>query len=260
MKPTLNVYALPNVVEPEEMAGGTAVVIDVLRSATTIVYALHAGAKEVIACLEVADAWALAEHFPEGAVVLGGERHGVPIAGFQLGNSPDDYTPDRVAGKTVLLTTTNGTRALVHSQQADEVLVAAFVNASAVVRRLLDCRHVHIVCSGTDGAISEDDILLAGLLVERLQRQGGKLYQQNAQAVAARDDWLSAFALPHALGAEPLSPERLAAELRKTLGARNLMELGLGNDIMASARLDRFDLAPRLDTKTLRITSADERR
>lgn len=258
MRPTLNVYALPRFVEPEEMAGGTAVVIDVLRSATTIVHALDAGAKEVIACLEVTDALALAEHYPPDHFVLGGERGGSLIEGFHLGNSPGEYTPDRVGGKTVLLTTTNGTRAMVHARQAEEVVVAAFVNASAVVRRLLDREHVHILCAGTRGKLSEDDILLAGLLVERLQRQGGMVYQQNAQAITARELWLNSFVLPQALGAEPLVPERLAQELRKTLGARNVIALGLDGDIAAAAQMDRFDLVPRLDPETLRIGRADE--
>ena len=257
MKPTLNVYALPRFVEPEEMTGGTAVVIDVLRSATTIVHALDAGAKEVIACLEVADALALAEQFPADQVVLGGERDGRPIDGFQLGNSPDEYTWDLVGGKTVLLTTTNGTRAMVHAWQADDVLVAALVNASAVVRRLIDREHVHILCAGTDGKISEDDVLLAGLLVDRLQRQGGMVYQQNGQAITAREMWLNSFALPQAVGAEPLAPERLAERLRKTLGARNLLALGLDADILAAAQIDRFDLAPQLDPETMRIRATD---
>ena len=258
MKPTLSVYTLPRFVEPEEMTGGTAVVIDVLRSATTIVHALDAGAAEVIICLEVSDALALAEHFSTDRFVLGGERHGAPIEGFQLGNSPAEYTPDRVGGKTVLLTTTNGTRAMVHARLAEEVLVAALVNASAVLRRLLDRGHVHILCAGTDGKPSEDDILLAGLLVDRLQRQGGMVYQQNAQAIAARELWCNACDLPQAGGAASIGPKKLAEVLRKSLGARNLIALGLDDDITAAAQVDRFELAPRLDPKTLRIRAADE--
>jgi 2-phosphosulfolactate phosphatase len=253
MKPTLSVYALPRYVEPGELAGGTAVVIDVLRAAATIAYALDAGAKEVIPCLEVADALAAAERFPAEQVVLGGEREGLPIEGFQLGNSPEEYTRESVGGKTLIFTTTNGTRAMNHARQADEVFVAAFVNARAVVRRLFDRERVHILCAGTDGKISQDDVLLAGLLVERLQREGGMVYQQNAQAITAREFWLNSFALPQALGAEPLEPDRLAGELRKSLGGQNLTALGLDADILAAAQLDRFDVASRLDTKTMRI-------
>jgi 2-phosphosulfolactate phosphatase len=253
MKPTLNVYVLPRYAEPAELSGGTAVVIDVLRAATTIVHALAAGAEEVIPCLEVADAKALAQRFRPDEVLLGGERQGVAIEGFDLGNSPEEYSPDRVGGKTVILTTTNGTRAINHALGADEVFIAALVNASAVLQRLFDRQSVHILCAGTDGQISEDDVLLAGLLVERLQRQGGMVYQQNAQAIAARELWLNSFALPQALGAEPLDPDRLAAELRKSLGGQNLMALGREDDIRAAAQIDRFDIVPQFDPKTGRI-------
>jgi 2-phosphosulfolactate phosphatase len=253
MKPTLNVYALPKYVEPEELAGGTAVVIDVLRSATTIVHALAAGADEVIPCLEVADALALAEKWPADEVVLGGERHGLPIEGFYLGNSPEEYTPERVSGKAVIFTSTNGTRAMDQARRADEILVAAFVNAASVTKRLFDRQHIHIVCAGTEGKITQEDVLLAGMLVERILRQGGMTYQQNAQAITAREQWLTAFSMPRALGSEPLEPERLAVELRKSLGGQRLVALGLEKDILAAAQLDRFEIVPRLDAKAWRI-------
>jgi 2-phosphosulfolactate phosphatase len=253
MQPTLNVFALPRYVDPAELAGGTAVVVDVLRAATTIVYALDAGAAEIIPCLEVADALALARQLSTDDVVLGGERAGEPIDGFTLGNSPEEYTPEAVGGKTVIFTTTNGTRALYHARAADEVLIASFVNSGAVARRLFDRQNVHILCAGTDGKISDDDVLLAGMLVERLQRAGGMVYQQNGQAITAREQWLHAFALPHALGAEPLDPDFLAAALRKSLGAQNLLALGLDADIRAASQIDRFDIVPQFDPKTGRI-------
>ena len=120
IRPTLNVYALSKLVEPAELAGATAVVIDVLRAGTTIVYALAAGAEQVVPCLEVADARAMVEQFPAGTALLGGERQGLPIEGFDLGNSPDEYEPARVAGKTIVLTTTNGTRAMASAREADD--------------------------------------------------------------------------------------------------------------------------------------------
>jgi 2-phosphosulfolactate phosphatase len=253
MKPTLNVYALPKLVDPQELAGGTAVVIDVLRATTTIVYALDAGAKQFIPCLTVADALAAAEQFSREEVLLAGEREGLPIEGFDLGNSPDAFTPERVEGKTILFTTTNGTQAISHAQTADEVLLAAFVNAGAIVRRLIDRQHVHILCAGTDGKMGDDDVLLAGMLVDRLQREVGMVYRQNAQAMTARETWLHAFALPQALGAEVLDPDLLASQLRKSPGGHNLMSLGLDDDILAAAWISRFDLVPRFDAKTGRI-------
>ena len=253
MSGTLNVYALPKLVEPEELQGGTAVVIDVLRSTTTIVHALGAGASEVLPCAEVEEARRLACRLPAEQVVLGGERNGLAVEGFDLGNSPGDYTADRLRGKTLVITTTNGTAAMAHARTAAQILLGAFVNISAVCERLLGHPAIHVLCSGTDGQYSDDDILLAGLLVDRLQRRDGQGYRLNAQAITAQEMWLHKFDLPRALGAETLEPERLAKALCDTAGGRNLVELGLDEDILAAAQIDRFAIVPALDPRTFRI-------
>jgi 2-phosphosulfolactate phosphatase len=253
MSQVLNVYALPKLADPQDLAGGTAVVIDVLRASTTVVHALEAGAEAVLPCQEVDEAWALARKFSPGQFVLGGERHGLPIDGFDLGNSPEDYTPDWVGGKVVIFTTTNGTRAMMHARFATRILIGAFVNATAVCQELLGEERIHLICAGTDGQFSRDDVLLAGLLVTRLERSGAMGYQLNAQAITARENWLSSFSLPQALGAEPLEPERLAEELYRSPGGRNLANLALDDDILAAAQVDRFQSVPELDPKKFRI-------
>jgi len=253
MAAVLNVYALPTLVKPQELAGGTAVVIDVLRTSTTIVHALEAGAREVIPCLEVADARAVAAQHTDQDVLLGGERGGLPIDDFDLGNSPGEYVPHRVGGKTIVFTSTNGTRALDHAAGADRVLIGAFVNATAVYHELLGREQIHLLCAGTRGQISQDDVLFAGLLVERLQRSGGLVYEQNVQAATARETWLHTFALPQSLGAEPLELQRLAGELRKSPGGQNLVAIGLEDDILAAARIDHFRSVPEFDPDKSRI-------
>jgi len=254
----LNVFALPKLVAPEEMAGGTAVVIDVLRASTTIVHALEAGAREVIACAEVEDARTTAAGLPAGEALLGGEREGRPIQGFDLGNSPGEYTPYSVGGRTVVFTSTNGTRAMARCCRADRVLVGAFVNATAVCGQLAGREQIHLVCAGTNGQMGEDDILLAGLLVERLQLHGGMTYRLNAQGLTARETWLASFALPVALGAEPLEPEQLARLFRKSPGGKNLVAIGQEEDLLAAAQLDRFASVPELDPGTLRIALPED--
>jgi 2-phosphosulfolactate phosphatase len=254
MDRTLNVYSLPSYVHPEDLAGGTVVVIDVLRASTTIIHALAAGAREVVPCLEVEDARAEAERMLSDRFVLGGERGGLTIEGFDLGNTPTDYTPDMVGGKTVVFTTTNGTRALLHCQHAERVFIGAFANASAVIRKLLSYEKIHILCAGTQGEISRDDILVAGMLVEWFQRRCGLEYRLNAQAIVARENWTSAFAMPYSSGAEPIPPELLATQLRNSPGGRNLIEVGLDEDIVTASRVDQFDLVPELDLRTFRIT------
>ncbi len=253
MAPILNLYALPKLVDPSELAGGIVVVIDVLRASTTIIHALEAGAREVIPCLEVDDARSVAKELPDDDVILCGERKGLPIDGFHLGNSPGEYNSTRVGGKVVVFTTTNGTRAINHARQAQRVLIGAFVNATAVFEELVEYQQIHLLCAGANGLMSQDDILLGGMLVERVQRRGGLLYEQNAQAITARETWLNSFALPRALGAEPLEPQRLAKELRKSPGGKNLVAIGMEEDILAAAQIDRFSSVPELDPEKVRI-------
>jgi 2-phosphosulfolactate phosphatase len=249
----LNVYAIPGEVSPAELAGGMIVVIDVLRASTTIIHALEAGAIEVVPCLEVADAQGLAASTPHGQYVLGGERGGLPIPGFDLGNSPGEYTPASVGGKTLIFTTTNGTRAMMTCREAAHVVIGAFVNASAVVDRLAGQPQVYLLCAGSGGEVTRDDVLFAGLVVERLFRGHDTGYRLNAQAVTARESWISAFPAPRAVGGGVPQPELLAAELRKGLAGQKLMVIGMADDILTAAQIDRFRSVPEMDPKTLRI-------
>ncbi len=253
MQYVLEVHALPSVTSPAELAGGTVVVIDVLRAGTTMIHALETGAREIVPCLEVEDALRVATELPEGEYVLGGERGGVRIEGFQLGNSPSEYTAETVGGRTVVFTTTNGTKALLCCREAERVLIGAFVNAAAVARELAGVERIHLLCAGTRGEFSRDDVLLAGLLVQRVGQMAGHPYQLNVQALTAKENWISSFAVPYATGAEPLPAELLAEQLRKSLGGQNLMGLGLGADIVTASQLDRCEVVPELDMKTLRV-------
>jgi 2-phosphosulfolactate phosphatase len=241
----INVYLLPALVEPAALTGTTVVVIDVLRATTTIVHALAAGAVEVAPFREVEDARRLAEQIGDKAV-LGGERGGVPIPGFDLGNSPAEYTRDRLGGKTVVFTTTNGTRALERCKLAKRVLIGAFANFSAVCRELSDVSEVAIVCAGTDGHVTREDTLLAGAIVADLARE--KLAQLNDQALLAADAWQTAVRL--------LTDRPLGMMLRDSRGGRNLIDTGQENDIDLAAQIDRFDIVAELDLKTWRIRVA----
>ena len=113
---TLEVALLPQLIAPDALAGRGVIVIDVLRATTTITAALAAGAREVLPVAEVTTALALAAQPREPRAVLGGERRGVQIEGFDFGNSPREYTPASVGGRTVIFTTTNGTQAMEHAR------------------------------------------------------------------------------------------------------------------------------------------------
>jgi 2-phosphosulfolactate phosphatase len=154
----VHVHLLPQLLCPDRLRGGLAVVIDVLRATTTIVHALAAGCTVVRPCAEVEEACELADRMRAGRVLLAGERGGSPLAGFDLGNSPGEFTARVCSGTTLVLTTTNGTRALVRAAEAERVLVAAFVNYSAVCEQLRqDARPLHMVCAGTEGDVALED-------------------------------------------------------------------------------------------------------
>jgi 2-phosphosulfolactate phosphatase len=244
---SVSVHLLPDLVEPQQLAGKTAVVIDVLRATTTVVTALANGALEVLPFLNVDDARERARQLGT-AVLLGGERGGLRIEGFQLGNSPAEYSMAMVGGKSVLFTTTNGTRAMQRCKLARRVLVAGFVNLSAVCRELSDEAEIEIVCAGTDGHVTREDTLLAGAIVDDLARSTNVPLVTNDQADIAADAWRAAVG--DLTGSSPLSQA-----LRASRGGRNLIEIGHENDIDLAAQIDRFDLNAELDLATWRITA-----
>ncbi len=164
-RPAVFVHLLPSLIPPGALRGGVAVVVvDVLRATTVMVHALAAGCEAVIPCAEIDEAKAVAASLPPGTALLGGERGGLPISGFDLGNSPGDYTPEVCRGKTLVMSTTNGTRAILASLEAERVLIGAFVNLEAVGFALQDeTRPVHLICAGTEGLVSFEDALAAGV-------------------------------------------------------------------------------------------------
>lgn len=247
--PRLHVHFLPKLVDASTLAGSTCVVIDVLRATTTIVTALAAGAREVVPCLEVDDARRTAADLPSGSCLLGGERGGTPIDGFHHGNSPAEYTRERVAGKTLVFTTTNGTRAMQHCRQAAAVLIGAFVNLKAVCDRLETHQRVDLVCAGTDGHITLEDVLFAGAIVHAIR---GHFDDLNDQAAIAADsfDALLRLSVEGEAGSEVAI---LASEMRKSHGGSNLVELGMASDVDLAAQIDRYAIVPELDLKEWRI-------
>lgn len=219
-------------------------VIDVLRASTTIATALAHGATRVRPVTDVVEARRVAAAL--GAVaVLGGERGGVRIEGFDLGNSPLEYTRDRIAGRPLVITTTNGTAALAACHAAREVLVGAVVNAAAVAaaaRRLADAARVadvHLVCAGTDGQPTAEDLLGAGAILAA----AGADDRLDAAARAARAAFRDVVA-----AADPQAA--LVAAFRRAPGGANLVALGMDADLAACAARDTIGSVPRLDPAT----------
>jgi 2-phosphosulfolactate phosphatase len=233
-----------------DVRGRTAVVVDTLRATTTIVAALMAGAREVVPVASAADAVGVVQRLGSDRTLLCGERNSLRIEGFHLGNSPAEYTSGAVGGKTLVMTTTNGTAALLRAQQAERVLCGALVNARAVAEELVAGgeRDAVIICAGTYGRFSIEDTLAAGAIIE-----------------AATEFSPTSVGLDDGARASLLLFERHRHDLRSALlggdhGAA-LAALGLEEDIEYCGRLDIEHAAvPALVGSTIRLAEVREPR
>jgi 2-phosphosulfolactate phosphatase len=212
---------------PDEAgAAPTGVVIDVIRATSTICQALAAGYERVFCAPEVDEARALRGALGEG--VLGGERHAVAIPGFDLGNSPREYL--EAAGATLILSTTNGTRAVVAAaQRCERVFIASLLNLDAVVGAVRDAGgDAVVVCAGVQGTMNLDDTFVAGRIVEELGWERTDAAEGAARLVGT---WT---------GAEEA--------FRASKSGRNLLENAphLEEDVAFCARESVLDIVPRL--------------
>ena len=148
-----------------DLQGTTAVVIDALRGSSTIIYALKNGAARIIPADEIEEAKSLARKWPTGEYVLCAERNGIKVDGFDLGNSPFEYTPEAVNGKDIIYSSTNCSKAMIAAYDADRVVVAAFNNISACIEAIGPHKRVVLLCAGKMGRFALEDAVCAGMFV-----------------------------------------------------------------------------------------------
>lgn len=243
--PEIAVVFDPAQLPTEYLAKRTAVVIDVLRATTSMLSALAAGAARIVPTLEVAEAVALRDRLPGGTAVLAGERGGLQIDGFDLGNSPQEFTPERVRGRTVVMTTTNGTRAILAALPARRTYVAAMTNIGATACALAAGENgdVVLVASGTEGRISWEDTFCAGAVTERLADITG------VSAWHRTDSAMIALALWRSVKGD------VAGALRLGRGGRNVARLGLDAAFGPCAAVDSIDFAARVRREPLEVVA-----
>jgi 2-phosphosulfolactate phosphatase len=217
----------------------TCVVFDVLRATSTFVTALHHGAKAIIPVGEISEALAVKKTRPE--VLLGGEREGVRICAsgidFDLGNSPREHAPEKVRGKTIVSTTTNGTRALRACVGAKIILAASFLNLAATAKylRQKNFEDILLVCSGTRENAALEDTLAAGALCQLLAR---------ADARPAPSDSAEAALRAYAQAESDLA----ATVVRDSENARRLLAIpGLRDDVAFCLQRDTYPLIAKME-------------
>jgi len=210
----------------------TVVVIDVLRATSSIVTALEGGAAGIVPVREPEEAIAVMRRLGRDRALLCGERESRLIPGFDLDNSPASYTPERVAGKTLVLTTTNGTRALLEAARGNAtVYCAALLNRAAVVERLAASgAEVRLLCAGSQGTPSFEDLLCAGAIADALVRLDKHLALTDAARAAA-----TVFAA---------NAKRLTTAVAGGTHARALVADGFAADVAYCARIDASRCVP----------------
>lgn len=237
----------PTALAPGELTGRPVFVVDVLRATTTICAALHAGARGVIPVTSTDEALRLAQTLDRGDTLLAGERHCEPIPGFALGNSPREMTSERVGGRTLVMTTTNGTGALLAAAPAAAVYVAAGVNLSVAAARarelLRDGGDLVVLCAARQFALSLDDAYAAGRLI--LGALEGRRVRKGLN-----DGALVAVDLARRYG------DRFDRPLRLSAAGRQLRSLGYGEDIAHAATVDRHPVLPIFKDRWVTVAAA----
>ena len=229
----IDLYFTPPETERASIDGRQVVIIDVLRSCTSIAVALSNGASKVIPVESVEEAARLASTLSSKSRLLCGERDGRKVSGFDLGNSPLEYARERVEGATLIFASTNASPLMAGLLEGREQLLLAYVNVGAVadaVRRRGE--DLVIVCAGKNKRFALEDAACAGALVRRLTSAG--------EAVAVNDAAEMAREYDRAHGRDP------EAILRRSEHGRDLVEMGFEDDLPVCAKIDSVPVVPYL--------------
>ncbi len=223
--PSIDVCFSPELLHLYDLKGKAVVAVDILRATSTMVTAFAHGATDIIPVMKLEDCLIYAEQ----GCLTAAERDGVKAEGFDLGNSPFAYMDGKVTGRSIAITTTNGTRAIHLSKAADEIILGSFLNLQAVADHLIDLQlDVLVVCAGWKGKFNLEDTLYAGALTERLQDD---FSFENDATLASLSLYQSA-------------KQDLVSFLRQSSHVRRLENLEIHKDIEFCLQHDVFGVLP----------------
>jgi 2-phosphosulfolactate phosphatase len=235
-----NVIFTPENLDELSFSGKTTVVIDVLRATTTIINALNNGAKEIIPVASVEFAVKVSGGMFGGLTLLGGERNTKKIEGFAMGNSPQEYTPEIVNGKSIILYTTNGTKALVKAKFSKNLFAASFSNLSAVAEHLSSLNQdIEILCAGRNHSFSLEDSICAGkMITEIIKFKEGLELTDTAKAC---------IILSKSFG------RNLLKMLMETEHGKLLIENGFEDDIKFCSKINNINSIPAFNGNVIKL-------
>lgn len=212
-----------------ELRGKTVVVVDALRTASTVIQALSQGCREVVPVADVENAMSVLQRYGRAGALLGGARNGNPISGFDLGDSPLEYREEQVRDKVLIYTADNGSAAIEKALSADKLYLGAFLNVSALAEALAGEEEVVLLCAGTAGRFSLDDVLAGGCIIDALSQR---------TQVELGDLGLMAYRAYRLEGGD------LLQSLSATASFTQLQAQGYGEDIAFCLRVDALPVVP----------------
>lgn len=227
----IDVFFSVQAFQEEDLRGKSAVIIDVLRASSSIVAAIHHGAKKIIPVEDMSDAVKIAQTMDSSDYLLCGEKNGVKIDGYHLGNSPLEYHSGAITDKTLIFNTTNGTKAIKKASLANRIYIGTFLNQQSILNALSEHDdEVVLICSGWRGRLSLEDTMFAGSLINEMC--GGDLPENT------KDGAKVAFGLFQKFG------DALEETISKSDHAARLRNLVPEEDIPFCCKVDEFDVLP----------------
>ena len=241
----INVLFSPVGADELSFAGKTTVVIDVLRASSTIVTALYNGAREVVPVATVEFAVKVSGGMFGGQTLLGGERHTKKVEGFALGNSPLEYLPEVVSGKTIIFYTTNGSKAIVKAKFSENLFVCSFLNLEAVAKHLVNLnKDFEILCAGRNNYYSMEDSVCAGKLITEITKLN--------DSAELSDSSKACVSLSKTFGKSTLKM------LKDTEHGKILLENGFEDDLNFCSKNSSYNVIPYFSANVLKVLSNSE--
>ena len=229
----LDVFFTPAEVRPSDTTGRLVAIIDVLRASTTVAVALANGAKTVLPLPTADEVIMRSRDFEKSAVRTAGEQKMLPIPGFDFGNSPGAFTAEAVEGKTILLTTSNGTRALLGVQGARDIVIASYVNLTAVLTMMKMASgadtDITIICAAEEGLFALEDAACAGRFVRSSPKRAGMVMNDAAVASVLVDKKYG---------------DNIAKIFQDSTHGQALKAAGFGDDLATAAKVDSYSVVP----------------
>lgn len=241
-KIAVRVFGTPREITDDDIRGHSVVVIDVLRSSSSIINALSNGVREIIPVKTPAEAGELASRSGRGNCLLAGEREGKRIEGFDLSNSPVEFSREAIEGRTLIFASTNGAPTIIKARAATNVYVGTYNNYSAVLEQLIADRNpIALICCGKLEQFSLEDFVCAGKFADGLARKLDKKSALTDSSEAARLLYL-----------------RFAGDIaglhRSCSHGSYLAEIGYSSDLEYCAQVDSHSVLPVFIEGKLKVT------